>query len=473
MDEKTILEKLDIWNAEHKDEFVQDIKSLVNIKSVIEAGLPGAPFGAGNAKVLDKGIELGERYGYKIDNDAYYSLSFLRPGDSPSELALLCHTDVVPEGSQWTYEPYNAVEEDGFIIGRGSLDNKGPAVTALYTLRALDCLGLKLKHTIRVIWGANEESGMEDIRHYLSTHRPPDFTLVCDSAFPLCYGEKGILSADLTTTIDDKRLIDFYGGVASNSVPDSAFIIVDEDIDVVRGLLSGTDVEISREEKGVKILAKGIAGHAAFPEWGGSLSAIQKLAKVVSDTTLFSGSALRALKFITEAFADTNGAGLGINIIDDIGTTTTHIGGYVRFESGKLKQNINVRYAIKADQEQLIQSLKKTAAEGGFAVENIDNNPPRYDSLDDQKLQTLITVVKDVLDLEGEPFTMGGATHARKMPNSVPYGPGMSRLLPKQEPCFGTAHGKDEAVEIAGLLKTLKVYVIALLRLDSLLPGVI
>jgi succinyl-diaminopimelate desuccinylase len=310
---------------------------------------------------------------------------------------------------------------------------------------------------------------MEDIRHYLSTHKPPDFTLVCDNAFPLCYGEKGILSADLTTTIDDKRLIDFYGGVASNSVPDSAFIIVDEDIDVVRDLLSGTDVEISQVEKGVKILAKGIAGHAAFPDRG-SLSAIQKLAKAVSDTTLFSGSALRALKFITDAFADTNGAGLGINIIDDIGTTTTHIGGYVRFESGKLKQNINVRYAIKADQEQLIQNLKKTAAEGGFAVENIDNNLPRYDSLDDQRLQTLITVVKDVLNLEGEPFIMGGGTHARKMPNSVPYGPGIFKLLPEKELRFGTAHGKDEAVEIAGLLKALKVYVIALLRLDSLLP---
>jgi succinyl-diaminopimelate desuccinylase len=470
MDEKAILEKLDAWNAEHRNEFVRDIISLVNIKSVKEKEAPGAPFGIGNARALDKGIELAKKYGYKIDNDDYYSLSFLRPGDSPSELALLGHTDVVPEGEHWTYEPYNAIEKDGFIIGRGAGDDKGPAITDLYVLRALDYLGIKLKHTIRVIWGADEESGMKDIQHYLTTHKPPDFTLVSDNPFPLNYGEKGILSANLTTLIDDKRLLDFHGGIASNSVPDSAFIIVDEDINVLRTLFSGIDVEISQAEKGVKILAKGIAGHAAFPDK--SVSAIQKLAKFVSEKTLFSGATLRAFKFIAEAFADTHGAGLDIDITDDIGTNTTHVGGYIRLEGAKLKQNINVRYAIKANQEQLIQRLKKSAAEAGFAVEDIDNNLPRYDSLDDPRLQTLLGVVKDVLGVEGKPFTMGGGTHARKMPNSVPYGPWMGLLFPPKEsqPRFGTAHGKDEAVDISELQTALKVYVIALLRLDALLP---
>lgn len=463
--EKTILERLDAWNAEHRDELVRDIISLVNIKSEHEEAVPGAPFGRGNAEVFDKGTALGLRYGCKIDNDDYYTLSFLRPGGSSAELALLSHTDVVPAGGQWTYEPYNAIEKDGFIIGRGTGDNKGPAVIALYVLRALDYLGVKLKHTVRVIWGANEETGMEDIKHYLSTHKPPEFTLVSDSAFPLCYGEKGILSANLTTAADDKRLVDFHGGIASNAVPDSAFIVVNENIERIRGLFSGADVEITQTERGVKIHAGGTAGHAAMPE--SSVNAIQKLAKAVSDTALFSGLTLHAFKFIAEAFADTHGAGLGIDITDDIGTNTTHIGGYVRFEGGKIRQNINVRYAIKADQKQVIENIKKTAEEAGFAVEDIDNNPPRYDSLGDPRMQILLSTVQDVLNLTGEPYTMGGGTHARKIPNAVPYGPGMGALVPQQEPRFGSAHGKDEAVEIEVLQKALKVYVIALLRLDS------
>jgi succinyl-diaminopimelate desuccinylase len=190
----------------------------------------------------------------------------------------------------------------------------------------------------------------------------------------------------------------------------------------------------------------------------------------VSDTTLFSGITLKALKFIAAAFADTHGAGLGIDITDDIGTNTTHVGGYIRLEGDKLKQNINVRYAIKADQEQLIQRLERTAGEAGFTVEDIDNNLPRYDSLDDKRMQTLMAVVKDVLGVAGEPVTMGGGTHARKMPNAVPYGPGMEKLFPPKEPHFGSPHGKDEAVEISKLQTALKVYVIALLRLDALLP---
>ena len=466
MQEKELIKKLEDWIENNRKDFVQDVFELVRVRSVRENPVGNFPFGEGPAKVIDKAIEIGRKYGYETRNTDYHTVDFLHKGKTDKELGMLGHIDVVHEGEGWDYSPYDPIEKDGYLIGRGAGDNKGPSIAMLYAMRAIDELGIELNHSIRTIWGANEETGMQDVKHYLTKHNPPEISLVGDACFPLCIGEKGILTADLTMDIgSDSNLLEFEGGLSSNAVPDSAFIVLATDFEKVKAALAGTELTIEKVSAGTKISAKGIARHAAFPE--GGKSATNTLAAIVLASGLLEGNAECAVKFIAEAFADYYGEGLGINFEDDISGKTTHIGGYIKLKNGILSQNINVRYAIKTDREKMFDNLNKTANTAGFAVENISDSPPRYDSPEDPKIKLLIKTTEDFVGGDMTPIVIGGGTHARNFPNAIPYGPEI--LREEADKLYGGPHSVNEGVKLETLLNAIKIYAVTLIRLDELL----
>lgn len=466
MNERQILERVDRWAEEHREDFVQDLISLVNIPSVSRE-TPDAeskfPFGAETARCADRALEIGARLGLEGENDGYYAVSFCRPGEIKEELGFLSHLDVVPAGDFWNYEPFHAVEKDGHVIGRGASDNKGPCLLDMYLLRCLKELEIPLRHTVRVILGCNEEAGMEDVIHYQSTHTVPRFTIVSDSSFGVCIGEKGILSANLVREIGPSNLVEFYGGTASNSVPDQAAArIIGLDLEAVRKLAEGeTGIAVEQAGTGVLVQAQGKAGHAAFPE--GSESAIVHLAQFLTRHRLLTGSALEAVAFLAQALDSCYGEGLNIDFTDEVSGRTTCIGGWVQLKEDHLIQNINVRYSVQADQEELIRRLTRRCAENGYQVEQMKNDPPRYISPETQEVRLLMDVCHQYAGEKFQTFVMGGGTHARKFPNAVPFGPGKRFGRTK----FGRPHSADEAVCVDELLSSLKVYVAALLRLDA------
>ena len=65
----------------------------------------------------------------------------------------LGHLDVVPEGEGWRLDPYSGTVEDGYIYGRGTLDDKGPMVAALFAMKALKDSGYVPARRIRMILG--------------------------------------------------------------------------------------------------------------------------------------------------------------------------------------------------------------------------------------------------------------------------------------------------------------------------------
>jgi succinyl-diaminopimelate desuccinylase len=373
---------------------------------------------------------------------------------------------VVPEGNGWIYEPYKARVVDGYVVGRGSGDDKGPSVAALYALRALRDLNTELSHSVRLIWGANEESGMEDVKHYLQTHTVlPDFTIVADGRFSVNIGEKGGLSGDLVFDIGaDSGILDFSGGVARNAVPDHAFMVLRADAAGVKAALAGKDLAVSGEDGAVKVEAHGVASHAARPE--GSVNAIGKLARIVTDAKLLDGKAYEAVKCIAEAFSDYYGAGLGIASEDDISGKTTHIGGLISFKGGRLIQNFNARVAIRTDPASLVPGLEALGKEKGFTVENLRTAPSRYDPPDSPAVKILYETGKQFLgDKLKPPATTGGGTHAKYFPRAIPFGAGFPPAE-AGETRFGSAHAANEAVAIEDLLKAVQIYAVDLIRLD-------
>ena len=81
-------------------------------------------------------------------------------------------------------------------------------------------------------------------------------------------------------------------------------------------------------------------------------------------------------------------------------------------------------------------------------------------------------VYKAATGRDDEPFTMGGGTYSRVVPNAISFGPGFpgkkadrSAYLPEGH---GSAHGRDETVDIENLCTGFAIYVAALAALDDL-----
>lgn len=454
----TLLEQINSWVQEHYNELVEDLAELVKIRSVSEPCEQYA-MGEGCARCADHALEIGRKHDFLTENHDYYCVSLVLKGTGEGELGILGHLDVVPEGSGWSYPPYGAEIHDGYMIGRGAGDNKGACVMSMYAMRCIRDLQLPMSHDIRLIMGFNEESGMLDVEHYLKVKEPPKFTIVCDGAWPMITGEKGILTANLTTSVTDGNLLDISGGITSNSVPDSAWARIRTDRKCAQ-LKLREDIQVEQLPEGLRIQAKGIACHAMAPESG--KSAIYALTNYLLEEQLLSGDSLRAVRFVNQVVSDYYGKGLRIEKEDDISGKTTCIGGMIRMNQGKLALNINVRYAIRADRQIQKERLYAACEEAGFAVESFADSGPRYMSAEEAPAAQLLQLYRWFTGDDAPPIIMGGGTHARKFPNALPYGPGHWGFQGK----FGGAHSVNEGVYLEHLTQAIPIYVAALLQLD-------
>ena len=156
-------EQIEAYIDGKKDEMLTDLQTLVRIDS--QRGTPeeGMPFGEGPARVLKEASALMEKAGLTVTNyDNYVVTGDFGPGEKA--LDILAHLDVVPVTKDWTVtQPFEPLIRDGRIYGRGTADDKGPAVAALYAIRAVRELGLPIKHSVRLILGSDEECGSSDL----------------------------------------------------------------------------------------------------------------------------------------------------------------------------------------------------------------------------------------------------------------------------------------------------------------------
>ena len=75
-------------------------------------------------------------------------------------LLIMSHIDVVPvEKDRWSVPPFDALEKDGFVWGRGTLDDKGMAAAELETMLLLARRKEKLSRDVVFLAEADEEAG--------------------------------------------------------------------------------------------------------------------------------------------------------------------------------------------------------------------------------------------------------------------------------------------------------------------------
>jgi carboxypeptidase PM20D1 len=95
-----------------------------------------------------------------LDRVSEYSLLYTWRGSKPElpPVLLAAHMDVVPaDAAGWTYPPFDGVIADGFVWGRGALDDKNSLLAILEASEALLQLGYQPERTLMFAFGQDEE----------------------------------------------------------------------------------------------------------------------------------------------------------------------------------------------------------------------------------------------------------------------------------------------------------------------------
>lgn len=158
------------------------------------------PTAKGNNKVPELAELLAQRFrdaGFaaqdiqvvpvKSDADTTAALLVRYRGRVSSKLrpiALLGHMDVVGAvTSNWTVDPFMPVEKDGYLYGRGSVDNKAQVALIVTTLLRLKQAGWVPERDLVLALSGDEESGSKTTQ-MLTKHdwvKPAEFALNADA----------------------------------------------------------------------------------------------------------------------------------------------------------------------------------------------------------------------------------------------------------------------------------------------------
>ena len=456
---------IDAYLDQHWEEMVEAMKTLMRIPSVSGEPEGAYPFGKNCAEVLDTAFEMGRKMGMDTQNDDYYGGSILMRGEKDEEIGIFAHLDVVPEGTGWMQPPYAPYVRDNWLFGRGSADDKGAAVLALYAMDCVKQSGVLPKRTVRLYLGCSEECGMKDISSYLERHTPPAFSFVPDASFSVCYAEKGICEVELCADTPQK-LLGYDAGTVSNAVAGLAhadFAGQAPALDEARW----PHIHITQKENGFTVEAVGRSAHAAFPET--SVNASAMLAEFICENGLVDAADEKTLRFVAECFKPFYGEKLGIAFETPEMGKLTAIGGTTRMKDGRLIQNINIRYPSGVDGSWLKRHIAETASAYGWTVCGLRDDPPSFISPDDPIIQALDALSGKYIGETGGPYCMGGGTYARHLPRAVAFGPGIRGLKKPCEPGHGGGHQPDECVSLELLRKAFYVYAEAILKIDETL----
>ncbi len=314
--EDVLAGEIDSYLEKNWESIVADIERVVRIESTedLPVAKPGAPFGPGPRAALTEALDIARGMGFEVhDVDGYVGYADL-PGESDTQIGIIGHVDVVPAGPGWTVEPFAVTRREGYLMGRGVIDDKGPIVTTLHAVKFWLDKGEKLPYTIRVIFGANEETGMHDVPYYRERFADPAFLFTPDAEFPVSYGEKGLYDATLTSKrFEDGAIIDIEGGAAPNAVPGIAHAVVRADAST---LPAAEGIVVADAGEGTaRIDAQGKAAHASLPHLG--KSAIDLLVAYLLENDVCSVDERAFFELVRKLTSATDGSNLARKLVPE------------------------------------------------------------------------------------------------------------------------------------------------------------
>ncbi len=431
-------------------DFFEVLSELISIPSVKSEPLPDAPYGKYTARALDYMLSLGREYGFSVKNlDG--RVGYIEWGTGDKMMAILCHLDVVPPGDGWDSDPYTLTRRNGLLIGRGVIDDKGPAVCVFFSLLRLKNEGFTPPCRIRLILGLDEEHGCSCMEYYVKHEELPIAGFTPDADFPAIFAEKGILEISLSGKPSGSCLAS--AGEAPNMVPSSC--------------------NISFTDTGDSFSAQGIPAHASTPDAG-----VNAILEALSQIPAERLSGEPVLAFINKYFADEMSADLFISsALPDISGELTINPSILTINERIASITLDIRYPVKSNVNQILQEISDNATGFDLHMEIISHLRPKFIDPESEQIRNLLSVYEkhqaSLCKLFREsnipppeavypvlPVAIGGGTYARTMPGIVAFGP----TLPWEE---SQMHRKNEGFSESVALQLIDLYKDAIKNLSE------
>ena len=395
------------------EEMLTNLGRLVAIDSQLGTPAEDKPFGEGPAKALEEGLKIAQELGFKTVNLDNYC-GYAEMGEGDEIVGIAGHLDIVPVGGDWSYDPFKLTREGDYVYGRGTTDDKGPVLEALYAMKLLRDSGVKLNKRVRLIMGCNEETGSKCMEHYnevaeeLSCGFTPDV--------PAEAGLKEKLEAALSET----KLQEY---------------------------------KLTEENGQLSIYAKGVPAHASTPTVGvnaaGVTFACLEKAGFEDDFVKF---------YNTHIGTSCDGAGIGLKFADEYGDLTL-CNGIIKTENGVVSCTIDIRVPVtlKADEVRKMCADRLEDENGRIEIEEIGD--PLFFPRESPLVNALYKAYTDVTgDTENKPMVIGGGTYAKSLKNIIAFGP--------EKPGIDyRIHSADEFILVSGMEEAVLVYMEAIKNL--------
>lgn len=421
--------RLERYLEEKREELIEDIAALVAIPSI-----------HGQKESCRQALAYMARraadFGMTSRMTAEEDVCVIELGAGEEILGILVHVDVVDPGDpeKWRTPPFTLSRTEEALWGRGTVDDKGPAMVCLYVLRALKELGYPLNKRLWLIVGSCEEGIWTDMEHFKAQFQLPAFGFTPDGNFPLYNVEKGYADVCLTFPVPpDGSLLALSAGESRNSIPSLAVI---------------------RTREGGERIYQGVSAHSSAPELGDN--AIVKLCRDLADACPYP-----FLRFVSRFLEDWYVPGLALDDGSEyyqgerVGRTTA-VPTVLRLEESGVTLNINLRHRFGVTGESILAGFRRYEQEYGFRTELVECLDPLMVSENHPALRLMDRIYREH-GYEGAFLVAPGCTYAKSMDNFVCWGP----VFPGDPDC---AHMENEHLLLDGMMESAKLYADYLVR---------
>ena len=447
---------------QHWFEMMRDIARICSINSEKMPAKERMPFGEGPYQALCEFGKMAEEKGFsmKTYGNAVGSVDL---SDAPRQIDILAHLDVVPAGEGWSVTgPFDVIMKDGKIYGRGTADDKGPAVVALWALKCVKDLGIPLTKSARVVVGTDEECGSGDLPYYYAEEAEAPMTFSPDAEYPVINTEKGAYRPEfMAKWAEDPalpRLNSMSGSLKMNVLPGKAYASVEglsleKMKEIAEEAKARTGVEFVLEQAGdeVKITAVGEGAHAASPQNGNN--ALTALIDYLCDLPLAASESVSCLHALKKLFphGDYAGKAIGVAMEDEISGVLTLTFSMMNWNKTGFVGQFDSRVPVCANDENLCDVIRRNMAAEGITLDDSERVPPHHVSGDSPFVQELLAVYEEYTGQKGECIAIGGGTYVHHLDNGVAFGcamPGTENRM----------HGADEFAVIEELIVSAKMF---------------
>lgn len=177
------------------EEAIQHLVELIRIDSSNPPGNETEVAEYVKAVLAEEGVESTL---YALDPARANLVARIRGNGSKRPILIMGHTDVVGvQPEKWYADPFSGLRQDGFVYGRGTLDDKDNVAAGMMVVMMLQRYGVELDRDIIFLAESGEEGTPEvGINYMVAEHYD-----VIDAEYCIAEGGQNIIEDDVVTRV--------------------------------------------------------------------------------------------------------------------------------------------------------------------------------------------------------------------------------------------------------------------------------